>query len=669
MNLVFIDFETWWSQDHTLTNMSPIAYCMHPETEIISCAIKYNNAPTDVFFGEAEIRRVFAKLDWSNNFVIAHNMSGFDSMLLAWRFGVRPKMWGCTLAMARPIHAKTTGLSLAKLVAHYELGVKDNRALIQTRGKHLKDFTPDELAAMEVYNKADTDQCAALFHKLKAHYTPAELWHLDCNIRMLVEPQFELDTGLLQTALSVERSNKHKALLDLAKLLKPQWEPMAVDVTDGPEYTDPFWDQPEADIAEWVKTQMNSAPKFCAILEARGVEVPLKYSPTDPEKQIPAIAKTDEAMEELLEHDDEVVATAARARLSAKSTQLETRIQLFLDTYKIVGKLPVPAHYCGADTTGRDSGFLYNMYNLPRIQKKPRVSDALRKSVLAPPGKVIMVRDSSGIELRVNHTLWKVGRSTQLWKKNPVADLYIGTAASYYGVPESEITKEDPRRQLGKVLELSCGYGIGHVKLRNQARAQYGLRLSPEEAKMGVDNWRARYPEITANDTGGWALCEEALHYVAAGDRRSIDPWGLLTTEKDAIVGPSGRRIRYPNLRQEWVDQWQTIDGVRVKKKKRAWVYDDMRKLVYLYGGKVDENIVQFLARDIVFGQILEFFKKTGMRPKHKVYDEAVYLVDPAEAADRNEQLGEIMRTPPSWWPELVVWSEGGIAASYGAAK
>ena len=42
-----------------------------------------------------------------------------------------------------------------------------------------------------------------------------------------------------------------------------------------------------------------------------------------------------------------------------------------------------------------------------------------------------------------------------------MADLYIGTAASYYGVPESEITKEDPRRQLGKVLELSCGFGIG----------------------------------------------------------------------------------------------------------------------------------------------------------------------------------------------------------------
>ena len=152
------------------------------------------------------------------------------------------------------------------------------------------------------------------------------------------------------------------------------------------------------------------------------------------------------------------------------------------------------------------------------------------------------------------------------------------------------------------------------MKLRNQARAQYGLRLSPEEAKMGVDNWRARYPEITANDTGGGAVRGgTALHR----RRRQAPhrPLGLLTTEKDAIVGPSGRRIRYPNLRQEWVDQWQTIDGVRVKK-KRAWVYDDMRKLVYPYGGKVDENIVQFLARDIVFGQILEFFKKTGMRPK-----------------------------------------------------
>jgi len=29
----------------------------------------------------------------------------------------------------------------------------------------------------------------------------------------------------------------------------------------------------------------------------------------------------------------------------------------------------------------------------------------------------------------------------------------------------------------------------------------------------------------------------------------------------------------------------------------------------------------------------------------------------------------DIMRTPPCWWPELITWSEGDIAESYGEAK
>ena len=65
-----------------------------------------------------------SKVDWSQYWVVGHNLSGFDSMILSWRMDIKPKLWGCTLAMARPIHAKDVGLSLAKLVAHYKLGVQ-----------------------------------------------------------------------------------------------------------------------------------------------------------------------------------------------------------------------------------------------------------------------------------------------------------------------------------------------------------------------------------------------------------------------------------------------------------------------------------------------------------------------------------------------------------------
>jgi DNA polymerase family A len=660
VRLCFLDFETFWSETHTLTKMSPIEYCMHPETELQFMAIKFDHHPTDVFAGEEQMRHVLSRIDWSQTLVIGHNMSTFDSMLLKWRLGVQPAMWGCTLAMARPLHAKGPGLGLGQLVAHYaaELeamgikSVKDNRALIQTRGRKMKDFSAQEVQDMLVYNKDDTEQCAGIFHILKKHFTPAELWHIDCNIRMLVDPQFELDTGLLETALSTERSNKHKALLDLAKLLQPE----DVDWSD------------ETAVAERVREQMASAPKFSAVLESRGVDVPMKWSKTNPDKEIPAIAKTDEAMEELLEHDDEVVATAARARLSAKSTQLETRIQSFLSTFRTVGKLPVPAHYCGADTTGRDSGFLYNMLNLPRINPdKPKVSDALRNSIRAPKGKVVLVQDLSGIELRVNHTLWKVQRSMDGWAAKPNWDLYRDTAAHMYDCAAEEVQKH--QRHYAKVLELACGYQQGPVTFRQTARTQGGLRLTMPQSEQGVSFWRGRYPEIAKKDGGGWSICHDALHHIERGSRVNIDTWGLCYTEKEAVVLPSGRRIRYPGLRQEYVEQYRVVNGERVKKRELVWLYGEGRHRAFIYGGKVDENIVQAMARDIIFPQALEFWRKTRLRPQHKVYDELVYVVDPSMAEELSEQLAEIMRTPPPYWPDLVLWSEGDIAETYGAAK
>lgn len=651
MRPVFIDFETYWSDTHSLSRMSPIDYCLSPETEIISCAIKFDRYPTDVFFGEEQIRHVFSKLDWSDIWVIAHNMSGFDSMLLAWRFGIRPALWGCTLAMARPLHAKTTGLSLAKLVQHYGIGHKQDAILHSTRGRHLEDFTSDELRAMETYNKADTEQCAALFHILKKYYSPEELWHLDCNIRMLVEPKFELDTGLLETALSVERSNKHKALTEVAALLRD-----AADPEDG------FWDQDDDTKTEWVREQLASAPKFSALLESRGVEVPMKPSPTNPDKQVPALAKTDEAFQELQEHEDPVVASAARARLAVKSTILETRIEALQRAAAAChGRLPVALNYCGADTTGRDAGaFNLNMQNLPRINPdKPKVSDALRNSLRAPDGYLIGVADQSGIELRVNHFLWQVPSSMALYQASPdKADLYRAFAAAYYTKAPEDVTKTE--RQFAKVCQLLLQYGGGPVTFRKTARIQGGVLLDEAGAENAVSGWRRHYHQIV----DGWARCGEALTAAYNGRREAVDPWGLVTTEEDALRLPSGRLIRYPGLR--FVDDGLTWPDGRPKK---SWVYADGRHKTYLSPPKVSENCVQALARDSVFECALRFYKLTRLRPILRVHDELVYLFPQSEAEDLLATLQRTMRTPPSWWPDLVVWSEGAVAETYGACK
>ena len=85
MKLVTLDFETYWDANHTLSKMSPIAYVMDSKTQLISMGIKVGGGETRVVFGEHKIREVIDSIDWADAYVIGHNMSGFDSMILAWR--------------------------------------------------------------------------------------------------------------------------------------------------------------------------------------------------------------------------------------------------------------------------------------------------------------------------------------------------------------------------------------------------------------------------------------------------------------------------------------------------------------------------------------------------------------------------------------------------------
>jgi len=648
LQIATIDFETYWSSEYSLTKLSPLEYVMGDPFELISCSIKVDDYPTDVFFGEPAIRKALHSLDWSGKGLCGHNLSGFDAYITAYRLGIRPRMYFCTLAMARPLHAKTTGLSLAKLVEHYGLGAKRNAVLLQTKGKRLADFTEQELRDMREYNRDDTEQCRGLFKKLLPHYSPNELWQIDALTRMRTEPAFELDRPLLETAASIERDRKHKAVIDLGRQLGVPWIH-----EDGTGRT-------AEEVEEDVRSQLASAPKFSALLEKLGVEVPTKPSPTNPEKEVPALAKTDEAFLALQEHDDPVVAAATRARLDVKSTLLETRIQKFLTAGRLAGgKLPVPLRYCGADTTGRDSGEEYNCQNLSRIDPdRPRPSDALRNSLRAPKGHKVIVADQSGIELRVNHFLWKVAASMALYQESPdKADLYRAFAGRYYNKAPEAISK--PERQFGKICQLGLGFGAGAPAFQRVAKIMGGITLAAPESESAVLAWRSEYADIVQ----GWRACGHALTYIAAGSRSEVDPWGMVTTCQDGFVLPSGRLIRYPDLRVEEDGTWP--DG----RPRKSWFYAHGRYKARLTGPKATENIVQALARDSIFDCAVDFYKHTRLRPALRVHDELVYVVPEQEADALLTELQRIMRTPPRWWPELVVWSAGDAADSYGEAK
>ena len=853
---VVIDIETFWDKDHTLSKMSPIAYVLSPKTELISLAYKFGDGPTEVIFGEREIKAWSKTVDWANTMVIGHNMSGFDSMILAWRLGAEPKMWACTAAMARPWFSKTRakvlntrtgakepkdGVSLAKLVAEFKLGVKDQNVLHDTKGRNLKDFTAEEVEAMRKYNAADVDQCWGLFKHLFKLTTPQELLLVDMTTRMLVCPQFVVDRDLLTTTLAEERERKHNMLLDLAKSRGMHHKEFD---TVG-EMLDHDKRKHFDEIAAAVRKALGSAPKFSALLTSLGVEVPTKISPTTG-KTAPALAKTDEAFIALQEHENPVVAAAVQARLGVKSTLLETRIEAFITASDpLNGLLPAPLRYAGADTTGRWSGEQYNLQNLPRVSGKP--SDALRNCLMAGAGKKVVVADLSGIELRVNMFLWKVPYAMELFQADPEkADLYKALASEVLGIPIEGMPKM--ARQAGKAMHLGCGFGLGTAsKYMAAAKTMAGVVVSEAEAKDHIAGYRRKHPEIVK----GWKTCHSMLPYIEAGEREAIDPWGLCRTTKNGIILPSGRQIRYPDLRQE-----DTEEG------KKEWVYGHGRNKARIYAGKIDENClaegtlvltdhgwkpietvsisdmvhdgdsfvfhsgllcksvqqcvsvdgvymtadhevldengnwkaasqlprpyrpairsadrlasiaqrrkevvldvqvsmrepdnevgagqqprvlagelslgftahqhteqtklsgcgyppacagnghfevdavlptearlvfdildagaqhrfvvlgengpfivhncVQALARDVIAGNAVKIFQDTGLRPALMVHDELVYVVPEEIAEETLAHVQKVMRTPPDWWPELVTWSEGDIANTYGEAK
>lgn len=638
MKICTIDLETYWDTNHSLSKMSPIAYCMHPETEIISCGFKFGSEPTTIVFGEQYVKEFADEIDWSEYIVVGHNLSGFDAMILAWRLGIKPKMWACTLAMSRPIHAKDAGGSLAKLVEHYGIGRKDNSALIQTKGKHLKDFTSIEIDNMGTYNCADVDQCYALFKILYKETSKEEMRLIDMTIRMLVEPQFDCDRDLLVNTLAEESLRKKAMLVDASKVMDVYELGMTED-----------------EAAEGVLKVLASAPKFAEFLRAVNVEVPMKVSATTG-KEIPALAKTDEAFIALQEHANPVVANAALARLDAKSTILQTRIQAFLDAANAhpQGKVPIPLKYYGADTTGRWSGWAYNPQNLPRINPyDPKPSDALRRSLRAPSGYKVVVADLSGIELRVNHFLWKTESSMALYNADPEkADLYKDFASKLYDIPVSEVSKQ--QRQVGKVAHLGLGFGAGAATFQKVAKLMGGVDMDLDEARDVVEKWRTAYPEITQ----GWRTCHNALPTILRGaEGGAIDPWGMVTPCPEGLRTPKGM-IRYPMLRTERTDD-----------NKMEFVYGEGRNKARIYAGKIDENIVQHLARCVIADNALAVQRLTGLFPALMVHDELVYVVPENEAQGMLDLVQNIMRIPPAWWPELVTWSEGDIADTYGDAK
>jgi len=619
MNLITLDFETYYAQDYSLTKLTTEEYIRDKRFEVIGVGVKVGDGVTEWFSGShLEVQKYLSALPWKDSALLCHNTM-FDGAILAWRFGIKPALYLDTLCMGRATNGVDVGGSLAYLAERYNLGKKGTEVL-DAKGKNITGFTNSELAQYGEYCKNDVELTFKLFQVLSSEFPPDELSLIDMTLRMFINPILEVDDALLNDRLEELKHEKLQLLGTLKVTLQCENE-------------------------EEVRKKLASNKQFAAVLESFGVEVPMKESKTTCKLTF-ALAKNDTGFMSLLEHEDPIVQQLAAVRLGTKSTIEESRIERFIDVgSRNKGRLPIPLKYYGAHT-GRWAGSdKVNFQNLPSRDAKKK---ALKKAVVAPEGYAIINCDSSQIEARV--LAWLSGQTDLVEDFKLGNDVYSTFASKIY---EKPITKENPvERFVGKTCILGLGYGTGGLKL------QHTLKTSPPGADLTVEKCEEivkLYRKTNNMIVKLWKEGDEALKHLA--------DWQLETKPfyygkhkcvrivQEGIELPNGLYIRYPEL--------QITD-----ESKGGYQYKSRKGPVSLWGGSVVENVVQALARIIVGQQMIKLTER--YRPVLTVHDAAVCVVPEDEVDEACAWIVEVMSTPPDWAKDLPVACEAHYGLNYG---
>jgi DNA polymerase len=200
MNILTLDFETFYSADFSLTKGTTEEYVRDDQFEVIGVAVAENDGTPVWFTGtDKEIKVWLEQFDWKNSFALAHNAM-FDSAILSWHYGIKPMAWLDTLSMARATDGLEAGNSLAKLATRYNLGVKGTE-VIDAKGLRRDDFNPTQLAQYGMYCCNDVKLTYDLFSILVERFSRSELKLIDLTIRMYSEPTLLLNTPLARATL------------------------------------------------------------------------------------------------------------------------------------------------------------------------------------------------------------------------------------------------------------------------------------------------------------------------------------------------------------------------------------------------------------------------------------------------------------------------------------
>ena len=322
--------------------------------------------------------------------------------------------------------------------------------------------------------------------------------------------------------------------------------------------------------------------------------------------------------------------------------------------------------FYGANRTGREAGRIIQLQNLPQnhipdlesarnlvlsgnmdalellYEDIPdTLSQLIRTAFVPKAGYKFIVADFSAIEARV--IAWLAGEQWRMDAFVNGEDIYCASASKMFGVPVVKHGVNGHLRQKGKVAELACGYGgsVGAMK----AMGADAMGLSDNELKQIVTDWRKASPNIVQL---WWDV--ERMAIKAVGGKTQTETHGIKFSYESGFLFielPSGRRLAYVKPRIEenrFGGESITYDGVGTSKK---W------QRLETYSGKLVENIVQGIARDLLFYslQTLSHCFIVG-----HIHDEMII------EADRRMSLQAVceqMARTPKWAKGLLLRADG----------
>jgi DNA polymerase bacteriophage-type len=278
------------------------------------------------------------------------------------------------------------------------------------------------------------------------------------------------------------------------------------------------------------------------------------------------------------------------------------------------------------------------------------LAQGMRGYIKAPQGKKFVVVDFAAIEARVLVWLARQMDAIEAYVQN--ADMYKRLAVRLYHL-QKEDDVQDWQRKFAKDIWLGSGFQLGWVGFISNCLKR-GIVVSEEDAKSGIGTYRDSNPRVV----GLWADVEASAIQAVLTSASSTKPVMLrnIAFFVDGIWFcirlPSGRLLRYPYP--------EVQNTLRFRKPVKKLTYRSEIKGKWVregtYGGKLVENIVQAIARDLMVNACFNAEAK-GYKIVGTVHDELIALVD--EGFGNPHELEDVLRMKPKWATDCPVNAEG----------